>query len=665
MPTLIKRVFAPVRLIVNKLLLGLPAGALDDPAIRVRILVLADTALLSQFPAARLLPQELRHRIIGQVLDAVVGGPIANIMTVEEIDNLDALNLTQEESVILEVGAPGNSVQGFLVDGETNDQAAMSAAVIEVLGEGWIATPTEVDSDSFRITSQSAILSVPEAWELAHALENHHAVSLAEPMIEWVPAPVEVGGESPDLSSIAGIGSDEGKSCADSAYWSGEKISVQDGWNAAPPGQAKGTGVKVAHLDTGIRHHDFLPIAGNPNVDYSGGLNLFDPITNPQGLRPHDPLTGGFMNQPGHGTQTLSVLLCKTGTFKAKDGVNYTPAIRGVAPEAVAIPFRISPTVVNFNTDRIAKGIRAALDADCDVITMSMGGPEPRTKDLLRVIRRAVESGVIVCTAAGNQIGSNDITPIVVWPAAFDEVIAVAGSNCEDKKWKGSSRGPEVNITAPAESVWRLEGTSPTGVAQGAGTSYATPAVAGIAACWLAKHGGRKALASHYGQARYVPLAFARLLKTVGYRRPAGWDTRLMGPGIIDAGALLRANLPAKAELTTWPVKTHTLSSEVIAAIFKALGWAGFGAAPASATPAPESLAVRYGSELQQILIDRPQLLRQLVDSGLLKADIKDDSTAISAAAAADATIDLSSAEQAISALRAIASPSLAAVLPQ
>lgn len=666
MPSLARRTFEPVRQIVNKLLLGKPAEYLNNAATRALLLDLADKALLNLFPSIRILPAGLRHRIIGRVLDNSIGSGSAAAASASFEDDLTALALTAEETALLEIGAPGNSVTGFLADGETNDLAAMTAAVQAVLGGDWKVEDTEPGDVGFRITSETAILSSSDGWELAHKLEDHAAVALAEPIIPNVPAPPEIGGEAPDIAVIAGFGGDDlGKECSYGAYWSGEKIAVQAGWDAAPVGRKQGAGVRVVHLDTGVRPHNFLAIENNPNIDYTGGRNLFDPNTNPKGERPFDPQTDGFGDQPGHGIQTISVLLCKAGTFEAPDKKQYTPAIRGVAPEAIAVPFRISPTVINIDTDRMTRGFNAAVDANCDVITMSMGGPEPRTGQLRRAIKRAVEAGIIVCTAAGNKIGSNDIFPIVVWPAAYDEVIAVAGTNCEDKKWRGSSRGPEVNISAPAESVWRLDGKDPTKVGQGDGTSYATPAVAGVAACWLAAHGGRQALIQHYGKAKYVPLAFAHLLKTVGYRRPANWDTRLMGPGIIDAGAIVRAALPAKATLTTWPVKQHTLSSAVIAAIFKALGYVIPGvaadvAAAASADDTPEAKAARYGTELVALLMDRPLLLKELVESGVLAPS---SDSGVAAAAGVGPEPDRAQAATALSTLRQLASPSLAAAL--
>lgn len=681
MPSLVQRILTPVRIVVNRLTDNLPVNALNDPATRDLILSRADATLLGEFPAARLIPPTLRHRIIGRALDSVAGGTpaIAAAAVVPEEDELKALNLTAEETAILDIAAPGNSVGGFLIDAESPDKNAVSQAVNAVLGSGWTVTATEPGGVSFRVTNSDSMLSIREAWDLAHRLEEQRAIDLAEPSIEWVPASADIGGAPLDVAVIAGFGGeDKHKMCSENVYWNGDTINLQAAWDAAQAGRKQGRGIRIGHLDTGIRPHDFMANQGNPQIEFVEGRNLYDPNSALATKFPFDPLTPGLGNQPGHGTQTLSIILCKSGTFTPPGGLAFTPAVRGIAPEAIGVPFRISPTVINFNIDRITKGMRAALDAGCDVITMSMGGPEPRTKDLRRVIQRAVESGVIVCTAAGNKIGSNNITPIVVWPAAYDEVIAIAGCNCEDKTWAGSSRGPEVNIAAPAESVWRLDGDDTNGVNRGAGTSYATPAVAGIAACWLAHHGGRAALAAHYGHARYVPLAFAHILRTTGHRRPAGWDIRLMGPGILDAGRVLQSLLPPKSALGDWPKKEHTLSSKVLASIIKGAGWVkglfgGGSAAAATAavaaseadlkTPSVEELAARYGTELQQILFDRPLLLQQLADAGLLEPDLDDGSPAIAAAMTADPTIDVEQAQKAIATLAQLASPGLAAAL--
>lgn len=678
MPNLIDRLFTPVRFIVNRLLLNVPAATLSDPTTRAMFLSTADLALINEFPAARVIPRNLRHRIIGEVLDSVVGAP-ASVSAAGSApgDPLSTLNLTAEELATLENAAPGNSVIGFLADGETADQSAMEAAVAQVLGQGWTVTATEPGGISFTIRHPERILSVPEAWELAHKLEDHAAINLAEPSIEWVPAPLEIGGAVPDIASIASFGGENHLACSTSPTWSSDRVAITQAWALSAPGREKGAGIKIGHLDTGLTSHQFLPLT-DPRLMLNQGANLYDPTNKSVGDRPLDPMDSSiddflrtqFKAQDGHGTGTISILLADAGP------------VRGTAPRASVVPFRVSPTVVNFNSERITEGIRRAVAAGCDVITMSMGAPEPRTQDMHRVIQRAVEQGVIICTAAGNQIGSNDITPIVVWPAAYDEVIAVGGTNCTDAKWSGSSRGPEVNISAPAESVHRhkakagalpgkgIEGTE---VGQGSGTSYATPATAGVAACWLAHHGGRAAIAAHYGgQAKYVPLAFAHLLRTVAFDRPDGWDIRLMGSGIINASKLLSAPLPAKAALNGWQVKEHTLSSKAIALLFKGLGFLFGGSLTASATasaspaPAPEELATRFGNELQALLLDRPALLQAFANAGLLGKNSSGGMPSVMAAASATgAVFDTDVAQAALNLLRSQASPSLAAVLPR
>ena len=76
---------------------------------------------------------------------------------------------------------------------------------------------------------------------------------------------------------------------------------------------------------------------------------------------------------------------------------------------------------------------------------MSLGGTPSRA--MQRAIRQAIQSDMIVLAAAGNCVG------LVVYPARYDEVIAVAGSNVNDGTWPGSCHGQAVDITAPGEKV--------------------------------------------------------------------------------------------------------------------------------------------------------------------------------------------------------------------
>jgi serine protease len=240
---------------------------------------------------------------------------------------------------------------------------------------------------------------------------------------------------------------------------------------------------------------------------------------------------------PGHGTGTSSIIFSEEGPRQKPQYVT------GVAPLARLIPYRVAPTVVLWDRARLADAIIRATDAGCHVISISMGGLP--LDYLERALKYAVSNGVIVCCAAGNIFGANDVLHGVVWPAHYPEALAVAASNANDQPWSGSSRGPEVDITAPGESVWHAiaeKGKPLSEVARGDGTSFAVATAAGVAALWVAYH-GRDKLIADYGKERIAPI-FKNIVMTQGFRSIANWKSNLFGPGIIDALKVLQAPLP-------------------------------------------------------------------------------------------------------------------------
>src|SRR4029079_9198382 len=118
----------------------------------------------------------------------------------------------------------------------------------------------------------------------------------------------------------------------------------------------------------------------------------------------------------------------------------------------------------------VARAIDWAIQEGAHVVTMSLGGIPASA--LHRAIRRAVEADLVVLAAAGNCVG------LVVWPARYDECIAVAATNAADEPWPGTCRGAAGYISAPGQNVSRAV-VPPSGpsaadtVAQGQGTSFA------------------------------------------------------------------------------------------------------------------------------------------------------------------------------------------------
>jgi hypothetical protein len=238
------------------------------------------------------------------------------------------------------------------------------------------------------------------------------------------------------------------------------------------PAVRGGTGIRVGHPDSGFTNHFAL---GSP-VDQASDWDVIDnddDATDP--LRP-PPVVRQPLPNPGHGTSTASIILGRG------DGARFS----GVAPAAALVSFRATESVVQVFDSDVADAVRRARLAGCHVVSMSLGGTG--FFGLREAIQEAVDAGMIVMAAAGNQVG------VVTAPASYDNCIAVAATGTGDSLWPGSSRGAAVDVSAPGSCVWAalFDWTvSPPGriLNRTNGTSYAVAHLAGVAGLWLAHHG--------------------------------------------------------------------------------------------------------------------------------------------------------------------------------
>ena len=202
-----------------------------------------------------------------------------------------------------------------------------------------------------------------------------------------------------------------------------------------PGGKALGEGVRICHPDSGWTDHVDLD---SGRIDRTASLNLME-----AGVDARDPL--GYKGNPGHGTKTGSVLV-SDGGFGASGGTTAPGKVTGLAPKATLVPIRTFNSVIRVLDSNTARAVRHATKAQCDVISMSLGGRA--FFGLERAINDAVRRDIIVVNAAGNCIG------MVVAPASYDNAIAVGATNADNKPWKGSSKGRAVDISAPGEDVY-------------------------------------------------------------------------------------------------------------------------------------------------------------------------------------------------------------------
>lgn len=299
--------------------------------------------------------------------------------------------------------------------------------------------------------------------------------------------------------------------------------------------------IRAGHIDTGYTVHSaFGPwdqgtnehIRSDLGVDYLDGGDPLDPMN--------------YTGQPGHGTRTMSVLA-------GNDPDTYIGAAGGVT----VVPYRVTRSVIingTFQPVNVGAAITHAVrENGCGVISISLGDPCFPDVEMGRAVDMAYESGVIVVAAAGN------VTSEVVYPGKYSRTICAGGVTLDGKPWAGASRGPRVDLSAPAEGVWTARwrrprrGTTPDRFTetygQGSGTSYATTHLSGVAALWLALRGGE--IENRYPEPWQKVEAF-RLLAKQTARVPPEWNSDF-GAGILDAEALVAAQLPSPDQLRFEP----------------------------------------------------------------------------------------------------------------
>lgn len=419
------------------------------------------------------------------------------------------------------VGLPPDELRFTLELVPGNDPSALRAQIGQLLGcNRFVLQALEVGAASaglfqvLRFPTLERVFPQQDQFDISYELADHLRLVSVEPdlgiQVFRDPIPLQ-SRPAAEASLLGAFCWADGQAPAD-LLWAVRATKLDRAWQLG-----RGEGVLVGQPDTGITSH--AELAGDM-LDLERAADLIDGDADPT-----DPLTSGTAN-PGHGTATSSVLASRPGG-----------RITGAAPAARVVPIRCIDDVKVFNTAPVAAAIAHAVAQGCHVISMSLGGIAGRA--MHAAIQHAVARDVIVVAASGNCVG------LVVWPARYPEVVAVGGTGPTDRPWKGSSRGPRVTISAPAEFVWRAERSTlsdpPDKVSPSQGTSYATALIAGSAAVWLSRHGRDPVIQEARKRGVTVARLFTAALKATA-RTPEEWDIDL-GAGILDAERLVQLAL--------------------------------------------------------------------------------------------------------------------------
>lgn len=244
---------------------------------------------------------------------------------------------------------------------------------------------------------------------------------------------------------------------AQTVPWGMSKINAPAVWSAGN----KGTGIKIGVIDTGI-DYNHPDLAAN----YKGGYNFVANTADP-------------MDDHGHGTHV-------SGTIAALDN---TIGVIGVAPEAWIYSLKVLNSSGSGSYSAIISAIDWCINNGMKIMNASLGGSS-FSQTLKDACDKAWNAGLVFVAAAGNSGGTECPTTggNVGYPAKFDSVIAVGATDSNDALASFSSRGPEVEISAPGVAILSTVPSGsctmcdPSGYKQAQGTSMACPHATGVCA---------------------------------------------------------------------------------------------------------------------------------------------------------------------------------------
>src|SRR5215212_511269 len=256
------------------------------------------------------------------------------------------------------------------------------------------------------------------------------------------------------------------------------------------------TAVKIAIVDTGV--------------------DLDHPDLASRLLPGHDFVNNDAVAQDdeGHGTMVAGIAGAATD-----NGIG----IAGAAWNASILPVKVLDSTGAGSDFDIADGITWAADNGAKVINLSLGAPGSSIT-LYDAVEYARRKGAVVVAAAGN-----DGAPIVNAPGGYADLAVGATDGAGDAAWFSTSgywvdlSAPGIDITSTALAPGPVEA-----YAKGAGTSFSSPLVAGVAALVWAQHPA------------WTEGEVAKQVLRAWDRGPRGIDP-YYGLGLLDAAAAVGA----------------------------------------------------------------------------------------------------------------------------
>lgn len=186
----------------------------------------------------------------------------------------------------------------------------------------------------------------------------------------------------------------------------------------------------------------------------------------------------------GHGTHVAGLV---AATSNNKQGIAGVAACANVK----IMPIRVMNEKGRGSSLEIDRGIRWAVEHGADIVNLSLGShamAESKGQAFRKTLYDTIaKQGVVVFAAAGNESLVNGTKTAqgyeYAFPASYENVIAVAATDQNDRIADFSNRGEKIDIAAPGSGI--MATFIPETYKTLSGTSMATPVAAGTYALAL------------------------------------------------------------------------------------------------------------------------------------------------------------------------------------
>ncbi|MGP4106073.1 S8 family serine peptidase [Virgibacillus sp. L01] len=253
--------------------------------------------------------------------------------------------------------------------------------------------------------------------------------------------PIVLSNRSQNIEEIPKV-----KQKNESDRWNIQSINGYSAWEDGFTGK----GVNIAVIDTGISPHSDLIV--------SGGISTVNSKME-------------YTDDNGHGTHVAGII----------GGERNNIGIDGVAPDANIFAVKALNSNGEGTLTDLLEAIEWSIQHDMDIINLSLG-TDYNSRSMQEIIGKAYKAGILIVSSSGNGgEGSN-----VLYPAKYKNVIGVSAIDKQLNITPFSSRGPEIEYSAPGKGIVSTYFNDKYGIASG--TSQASPHVAGMLALLKQKY---------------------------------------------------------------------------------------------------------------------------------------------------------------------------------